>query len=267
MVEIFDNVRKIYRFQAPCAELADCIEFFSESSAEETKKHIGNESFTVKLFPTWTPSIWFNLGCPYQLVSDTVVHRINPGSDVLILRDNIVERQNLPGDHIFTIKFFPGGLEKILGISQAGLTNRVVDLKTILPLQLINAARNSDSFDQRVELLQGFFITKAAVRKRKDHCVKMVKEVIEAFEQSGLKFKNREIAAKAFTTSKTINRYFHAVVGASPKQYFSALRTRATLTAYLADRKGFLPDEFGYYDMSHFYKDVVKFTGQRLSAQ
>lgn len=32
MGEIFDNIHKIYHYKAPCAEFADCIEFFSESS-------------------------------------------------------------------------------------------------------------------------------------------------------------------------------------------------------------------------------------------
>jgi len=267
MVEIFDNIRKIYRFQAPPDELKDSIEFFSESSAEETKKHIPGETFTVKLFPSWTPTFWFNLGCPYQLVNGSQLHSIRADNDVLILRDTIAERRNLPSDHIFTVKFFPGGLDRILGISQSAFTKQVIDLKTMLPPQLIHTVRHSHTFEQRVQLLQDYFITNAATKKRKDHCVKIVKEAIDCFENSGLKSKNIEIAAKTFTTSKTINRYFHTVVGASPKHYFSALRTRTTLTAYLADRKSFIPDEFGYYDMSHFYKDVIKFTGQRLTAK
>jgi len=265
MVEIFDNIRKIYQFRAPCPELADPIEFFSESSASETKRHIAGQHFSVKMFPSWTPTFWFNLGCPYQLVTSTETLNINTGDDVLILRDTITERRNRPDDHIFTVKFFPGGLEKIFGIPQPTFIKQVVDLRTILPVSIIHAVHASRSFDLRVELLQNFFIAKAAKKGKKDHCFNIVKEAIMQFELSGFKFKNREIAAHTFTTSKTINRYFHSVVGANPKHYLSALRTRATLTAYLADRNNFIPDEFGYYDMSHFYKDVVKFTGQHLT--
>jgi hypothetical protein len=45
MVEIFDNIRKIYTFSDACPELADHIEFFSESSSEATKRNIAGETF------------------------------------------------------------------------------------------------------------------------------------------------------------------------------------------------------------------------------
>jgi len=74
------------------------------------------------------------------------------------------------------------------------------------------------------------------------------------------------MAEKMFVTSKTINRYFNKVVGTSPKNYFSIMRARVALTAYVNQKDVFIPYDFGYYDMSHFYKDVVKFTGQKLAA-
>ena len=72
------------------------------------------------------------------------------------------------------------------------------------------------------------------------------------------------MAEKMFVSSKTINRYFNRVVGISPKNYFSIMRARTALTAYVNQQSVFIPYDHGYYDMSHFYKDVVKFTGQRL---
>jgi len=53
------------------------------------------------------------------------------------------------------------------------------------------------------------------------------------------------------------------VVGVSPKRYFSVLRARTALIQYVADAIQFDPGRFGYYDMSHFYKDAFNFTGQR----
>ena len=73
-----------------------------------------------------------------------------------------------------------------------------------------------------------------------------------------------EIAEKMFVTSKTINRYFHRVVGIPPKNYFSVLRARTALTHYVNHKADFAPYDFGYYDMSHFYKEVVRFTGKKL---
>src|SRR5437868_4464907 len=118
MVEIFDDIRKIYHFSPPCEELAGYIEFFSESSTEATRVDIGNTKFSVKMFPSWTPTIWINLGSPYYLTTGNHRHLIAAKKDILILRDTVVERHNLPTDHIFSIKFFPGGLEAILALDQ-----------------------------------------------------------------------------------------------------------------------------------------------------
>src|SRR5688572_28789530 len=101
MIEIFDNIRKLYRFKTPCKELLDHIEFFSESSLDAMDRYIGADRFTVKLFPSYTPTIWLNLGAPYQLVNGSTNHVINERTDILLLRNGIVERRNLPTDNIF----------------------------------------------------------------------------------------------------------------------------------------------------------------------
>ena len=264
MTEIFDNIRKIYDFSAPCAELADCIEFFSESSPEKTVKHTDNACFTVKMFPSWTPTIYINLGSSYQLLLNSSNYLIGPADDVLILRNSVVERQNLPTDHILTVKFHPGGLESIFGINQAKFADKVVNLNTIMSAQFIQKIKGLNTFEERVKMLQGFFLDNYKRKKTQDHYLKFVHNTIEAYGSAGMQFKNSELAEKMFTTSKTINRYFNNVIGASPKHYFSILRTRTALTAYIDKGHYFSPFDYGYYDMSHFYKDVVKFTGKKL---
>jgi hypothetical protein len=114
MTEIFDNIREIYNFNCPCQELSDYIEFFSESSFEETKKHFGNKCFSVRMFPSWTPTFYINLGTSYRLLMGNDSYIIKPKDDILILRGNIAERQNLPFDHIFTVKFFLEDLKLFL---------------------------------------------------------------------------------------------------------------------------------------------------------
>jgi len=99
-----------------------------------------------------------------------------------------------------------------------------------------------------------------------DHYLQFVADCIENYDAAGMQINTSQMAEKMFVTSKTINRYFNKVVGTSPKNYFSIMRTRVALTAYVNQKEVFTPYDFGYYDMSHFYKDVVKFTGQKLAA-
>jgi hypothetical protein len=264
MLEIFDDIRKLYTFSRPCEELKHCIEFYSESSAEETNRHIGNECFTVKMFPSFTPTIYINLGEPYYLSLADRRYFINAADDVLIIRDTVVERHNLPSDHIFTIKFFPGGLEAVFGINQVVLTHKAVNATNIIPPALIAQMRAASSFEERMQLVQNFLLLHYNHKKKRSHYLQFVQQAIDAYNATGMLHNNNQLAEKMFTTSKTLNRYFNTVIGATPKHYFSILRARASLTAYVSDRKKFDPANHGYYDMSHFYKDVIKFTGQKL---
>lgn len=267
MVEIFDNIRQLYNFSAPCPELEDYIEFISESSFEETALHANNSPFTVKMFPSWTPTIWINLGVPYSLITANNSYHISAADDVLILRDSITERHNLPSDYIFTVKFFPGGLEAVLGINQAQFTDKIVALKDILPAMLIHQVKTAGSFEERMTLLQDFFLLQLSRQQKKDHYIHLVKDSIDLYAANRMQYNTTEIAEKMFITSKTINRYFNNIVGLSPKKYFSILRARAALTAYVAAKETFSPCHHGYHDMSHFYKEVISFTGQGLAAQ
>jgi AraC-like DNA-binding protein len=264
MVEIFENIRKIYTFRQPCDELAGHIEFFSESSMEATRQHITGESFAVKMFPSWTPTFYINLGSPYEILVGNKRHYVAAGEDILILRNTIVERYNSPADNIFTVKFYPGSLEAVLGVKQPLLVDKVVNLGEILPAALLQQIKQPITLEERIELMQNYFL--ANYHKPDDHYIKFVKDAVGVYSATGLQASNTDLAGRLFTTSKTINRYFNQVIGTSPKNYFSILRVRTALTHYVGNKQLFMPYDYGYYDMSHFYKDVVKFTGQKLVA-
>ncbi|WP_338876464.1 helix-turn-helix domain-containing protein [Spirosoma sp. SC4-14] len=266
MTEIFDNIRKLYRFYFPQNELASYIEFISESSPEETFRQVANNLFTVRMFPSWTPTCYINLGEPYQLTVGSTIYQIQKQTDVLILRNNIVERHNLPTDHIVTVKFFPGGLEAILGINQVQFRDRVVPLETVWPAPLIQRVKQAIDFDERVNLLESFFLSRLNGRNKPDHYRTMVSHTIGTFGANGMELNTGQLADRLFLTSKTINRYFHRVIGSPPKQYLSIMRARTALSNYVAHKNQFSPYEYGYYDMSHFYKDVVRLTGKKLTA-
>jgi len=264
MVEIFQNIRKIYTFQSPCEELTDHVEFFSESSPDATKQYISGRYFSVKMFASWTPTFYINLGAPYEILVGGKRHFIAADEDILILRNSIVERYNTPTDNIFTVKFYPGSLEAVLNIKQALLADQVISLREILPTALLNQIKQPVGFEERVGLMQNYLLNQ--YRTPQDYYVKFVKDAIDNFSQTGLQFTTGHLAERMFTTSKTINRYFNQVIGTSPKNYFSILRARTALTQYVGNRSEFVPYHYGYYDMSHFYKDVVKFTGRKVTA-
>ena len=265
MVEIFQNIRQLYDFAPPCDELADHIEFFAETALDRTRQYFGQAPLAVKMFASWTPTFYINLGAPYCIDLGQTRYRVKANEDILLLRNTTVARHNLPTDNIFTVKFYPGGLEAVLGLNQAKLTNQVVPLNQVLPSQLLGKMRQALPFTARLDLLQGYLVSTYRRRKNKDHYLTMVRDAIGEYQASGLQLNTSAVAERLFVTSKTITRYFNRVVGLAPQQYFSVLRARTALTAFIANPTGFAPFEHGYYDWSHFSKGVTNFTGQKLS--
>jgi AraC-like DNA-binding protein len=265
MTEIFQHIRQLYQFRPPCAELADYIEFYSETSLADTNSLIETETFTVRLFHSYTPTIWINLGSSYYLKNGATEHRVSADTDILLLRNETVERENLPTDNVFTLKFHPGGFESVLGISQALLGSEIIHAQEVIPASLIDNMKRLDGFEQRVSLLQSWLLDKWNSQRKGNHYFQHIQATMDAFSLSGMTSKNNELSKQLYLTDKTLYRYFTKVVGISPKQYLSIVRTRTALTAWVADMATFSPVDHGYYDMSHFYKDVVKFTGRKLS--
>ena len=160
MTEIFDDIRKLYLFRTPCPELAEHIEFFSETSLEATSHYIREDKFSVKLFPSFTPTIWLNMGAPYQLLNDGKAIRVERSSDILVLRSTTLERKNLPTDNIFTIKFLPMGFEAIFGISQAEIGNGIVNANEILGADVIKKVKALQTLKEKSLFLEKIFLEK-----------------------------------------------------------------------------------------------------------
>jgi AraC-like DNA-binding protein len=266
MTEIFDNIRKLYQFKTPCEALVDHIEFFSESSLDAMERYIGADEFTVKLFPSYTPTIWLNLGSPYQLKNGSRWQVVNERTDILLLRNDIVERRNLPTDNIFTVKFNPGGFETIFGISQTVIGSEIIPVENIIPASFIKKLKGLGSFEDRMVLFENYLLEKLEKHKKQEgFYLQCIKDTVNAFVDSGLEVAVSDLAKKLYITEKTLYRCFTKVVGTNPKNFLAITRARSALTGYVADPTAFSPQDHGYYDMSHFYKDVVKFTGQKLS--
>lgn len=262
MTEIFDDIRKIYTFAKPCEPLDAFVEFFSESSSELTRAEIKQADFTVSMFPSWTPTVWINLGAPYRLDTPFGKRIIDTSEDVLLLRDTAVTRNNHISDHIFTIKFFPGGLEAVTGISQPMLKSRIADAADVFPAKFLQALKLQNSFEERKQMTEAYLLNCMQRKGRAaDHYLRIVRDSIGLYESGNMNCNTSQVAEKMFVSSKSINRYFSRVVGIAPKPYFSILRARRSLTAYQTHGTAFEPEQFGYYDRSHFYREIRRFTG------
>lgn len=263
MVEIFQDIRQAYDFDRPCEALAPYVEFYAQSARAHLPSHGALAYHSSTMFASWTPTCYINLGSAYVIDLAHMRYTVRAGEDVVLLRNTTVTRHKRATDNLFTLKFYPGGLEAVLGISQVQFTNRLVPLTQVLPASLLAHLKQPLSFAERVGLLESFLLRAVRPSAHPDHYVRLVHDAIGEYQASGLQISASTVAERVFLTSKTINRYFHRVIGAAPSQYFAILRARTALTAFVANPLTFAPSEFGYYDRSHFAKAVRQFTGTR----
>lgn len=264
MVEIFQDIRQAHDFSQPCETLAPYVEFYAQSSRAQIPLPVAPAYQSSTMFASWTPTCYINLGPAYLIDLAHMRYTVRAGEDVLLLRNTTVARHKRATDNLFTLKFYPGGLEAVLGISQVQFMNRLVPLTQVLPASLLAHLKQPLSFAERVGLLESFLLRAFRRSAHPDHYVRLVHDAIGEYQASGLQLSPSAVAERVFLTSKTINRYFHRVVGAAPSQYFAILRARTALTAFVANPLTFAPSEYGYYDRSHFAKAVRQFTGHPL---
>ncbi|MGI4734247.1 MAG: helix-turn-helix domain-containing protein [Janthinobacterium lividum] len=264
MVEIFQDIRQAYDFDRPCEALAPYVEFYAQSARAHLPSPGALAYHSSTMFASWTPTCYINLGPAYVIDLAHMRYTVRAGEDVVLLRNTTVTRHKRATDNLFTLKFYPGGLEAVLGISQVQFTNRLVPLTQVLPMPLVAHLKQPLSFAERVGVLEPFLLRALCRPARLDHYVRLVHDAIGEYQASGLVLSPSAVAERLFLSSKTINRYFHRVVGTAPSQYFAILRARTALTAFVANPLTFAPSDYGYYDRSHFAKAVRHFTGQPL---
>ncbi|MBB3840172.1 AraC-like DNA-binding protein [Runella defluvii] len=265
MIEIFDNIRKLYDFARPCVELADFVEFYSETSPQSVERHIDTESFSVKLFPSFTPTLWINLGEEYYLKGLNSNHSIAKNRDVLVLRGETLERIVRYNDRIFTIKFHPLGFERIFGYSQARIGEGKFGADDILGENTVQKLKAMSGLGEKVKWIEAILLHTFHQNKKSSYYLTPLQQSIEQYIQSDFSSKMHQISTSLCLTEKTFYRQFQSVIGTNPRYFFSILRCRSALTCYQNDRANFSPFAYGYYDWGHFSKEIQVFTGQKLS--
>ena len=89
--------------------------------------------------------------------------------------------------------------------------------------------------------------------------VSVVTTALDALEKSNFKLSIEAIAEENKISTRTLQRYFEATTSISTKQAFQIMRIRRAIEKLATDPAGFDHHDFGYYDYSHFYKQLKDF--------
>lgn len=167
------------------------------------------------------------------------------------------------GDRYGGVRFQPGALEAVLGMSATTMRNRVTPAPATLQ-ELVSVLRAAVGREPDADALAADFDrllpTLTAGRDRRDP---LVVEAVDRLVAAGGELPISALATELGCSTRTLRRRFTAATGQTPKEF---ARVRRLLTAAWAVTHGTptwsaAAHAAGYADQPHLHRDVADFTG------
>ena len=254
----FEN--NYYRVPPPNA-LSTLIEFFWETRFDPVWKKNEDKGFSDAQFPNLGYTYLINLGNPVAMVVEDQRQKLSTAG--FLPRYHPIEAFHQPGDHLFGIKFriSPVLFEKKVNFSE--YRGYIFPLSYLMDARVIGAVKRKQPFDQRVNLLSGYFISLLDRYENSMQPIHVVSAFLDrCFQENDFSASLETEAHKSGISTRTFLRYFRACTGISPKQALQVMRIRKAIHGILSNPRKFDHRDFGYFDHSHFYKHLRDFLAQ-----
>lgn len=219
-----------------------------------------------KVVPDGYPEIIFHFADPYmiRLQSDWELQPLK-------LVAGQIKRHFFLGNtgrsSMIGIKMMPTTFTHLFGVNMDTLTGKVLNLKEVAGSifnELYDELNNTDSFDERCNLLNLFFdkllSERPLVPTKADEAVSLI------FSSNGT-VTVRELCNALSIGERQLERLFRQYVGLSPKFYSRIIRF-SQIFQHIEKGDPFWTDTVyrtGFYDQSHFIKNFKAFTGEEPS--
>lgn len=163
--------------------------------------------------------------------------------------------------HVFGAGITPSGWAAITGASASAFLNHVIDAHELLGRAIDDAAealRRADGTAEMVEIVEAMIAGLVARARRQSNFVAQV----DAWLAHSHSPQIDDLVAATGLSRRQVERRCNALYGAPPKllaRKYRALKAAVALAAHEADASALI--ERGFYDQSHFIREVKQFTG------
>ncbi len=252
-----------YKFFSPPKEVAPFIECLWETNFE-TDAARGSFLFRDQIFPSVGTSIIINLGNEFKIYCFGEKHTVT--SDLAYSRHHLITSTHYAGNLIFGIRMRSNIFLDHSDIDLCKNQPFVAATKVLTPLA-ITKIKQASSFEERCDIVLNYLFDIVQQQKKFRFIAKNISDSLKFFESAfGEKISMASVAKELFCSKKTLQRHFEKYVGGTPKKCFRILRFRRSLEHYCLDPKTFSIFCYGYFDHSHFYREVKEFTGYNIGA-
>ena len=252
-----DHFEKHYFRHYVTGRLALFIDFFWQTRFEQLwARH--PKGFSDALFPNLGYTYLVNLGTPF--VMQVEQKKFNMKTDGFLPRPGYIECFHRPGNSLFGIKFKVSPIIFEKKIDFADYKGSIFPLSYLAEAGLLDQVKKAASFEDRVEILTSYYDQQIDRHEGSLQPVSIVTSILnDAVNESNYAAPVEELASKHHISSRTLQRYFLTCTGVNSKQALQLLRIRKAIGAMLGDAGQFDLTNYGYYDLSHFYKHLKQF--------
>jgi len=161
------------------------------------------------------------------------------------------------------VRFKPNGIYPLTQVPLKEVSNNhlsLADLTNKGSVELYDRMGHSSSHLEQIKLLESWllsFYQRASIHYRIDHGMVLI-------EQSNGLISVKQLSEQLNTNYKSLDRWFHKMVGVNPKTYIQMARFKGILTQLDQQKE---PDwmqlvhDFGFHDQAHFIKTFKQFSG------
>jgi len=160
------------------------------------------------------------------------------------------------------VKFRPEGFRHFVTGNVSQFTNQLTDIRDVwgsAASALEDKLYATENLEERIGLLETFLsgLISSIPDPRTEHCVQRI------LDSKGM-IKMAELAQSVNLGVRQLERKFLETVGVSPGSFARMIKMQSVLRDIERDAPASLTQlglEYGYYDQSHFIKEVAIFTG------
>lgn len=254
----------VIKYKKPSPFLAHLVSHFWEKN-NPFHQALGYETETV--LPETYLNLTFSLGTPYYRATEKTKDfskLYTPQLAAIHTEPNFYKHQ--PDNHIFGIKFLPGGLYPFVSNDFSDLTNATLDMELIFGKEvhfLAEELYHLPDFESRITRVEAFLLQHLLEHKmRKFSFVKLATSLLST---KSVNADIAKVAQQLNTNYKTLSRTFYEVIGIAPKQFAQMQRFERALQLLFSETQTNCTEigyQVGYYDQAHFIREFKKYAHQ-----
>ncbi len=258
-VEFFHKDHFEFRYFRKKAKpaLSRFIDFFWETDFD-TLFHQYPQGFSDALFPNIGYTYLVNLGTPF--IMQLGDHAMEVRTDGFLPRHKHMVCHHFKGNRIFGIKFkvSPVLFEKKIDFSE--YREYVFPLSYLIDRDITDQLKCAPDFEKRIAILSAYYEEMILKHSGAFKPVEVVTQILKnCNEKNQFNVSIEALSSQYRISSRTLQRYFEATTSLSSKQALQIMRIRKAVEELTTSPQSFHFSTYGYYDYSHFYKNLRSF--------